>query len=121
MEPPNNQPPAMPEGHLPCPHCGEAVLPTAPLCPNCGAVLQAGTGRRRNSGLWVLLGGLLAAVLGGVSFFGGCMMALGGGGANTGAAEVGQVFLVLGMVLAGGGLIAMLVGFIWALVQAVRR
>jgi hypothetical protein len=69
------------------------------------------------TGIWVLLAGLLACVLGAVGFFFGCATAIGGGSGGRASDWLMNGSLVLGV----GGLAVMAAGFIMTLVQVLRR
>ncbi len=97
------------------------MLPASPLCPNCGARLGAAPAPRRNRGVWLLLAGLIMTVVGFAGFFFGCIFALSNPSGGAAASNLFGYMLIGAMILGGAGLVTMVVGFIWAIVEAARR
>ena len=111
-----------PHAHVPCPNCGQPVLANAPMCPNCGAYLRDGRPTAgKNTGLWVLLIGLGLCVLAGGVFFFGYLSSINWSTPSGGGSSSSPWWLTLSELLGVVGAVAMLAGFVMALIQAFRR
>ncbi len=45
----------------PCPNCGKQIYEDGEFCPHCGSVIS-GTGARRRTPLWIVVGVILCAI-----------------------------------------------------------